>query len=72
MFCKAEVNQIRCINEILAKYEICSGQRINLDKSSIFFSKNAKEEDRKVICEELRGVKEQKTQQVLRASFSHW
>lgn len=37
LFCKAENEQIVCIQEILAKYEEASRQEINLAKSSIFF-----------------------------------
>lgn len=56
LFCKAEANQVQSIRDILTLYESCSGQKINLDKSSIFFSRNTKKEQKEAICEVLPGV----------------
>lgn len=41
LFCEADVDQIKCLKAILQDYEQCSGQQVNLLKSSIFFSKNS-------------------------------
>ncbi|KAL0326613.1 UNVERIFIED_CONTAM: putative mitochondrial protein [Sesamum angustifolium] len=46
IFCQATKEAMRCIRGILEKYERASGQLINLDKSSIFFSSNTTHEDR--------------------------
>lgn len=59
LFCKAEVAQVDCVMEILSTFEACSGQEINLEKSSIFLSKNAGCLLRQEVCSVLRGVKEQ-------------
>lgn len=56
MFCRAEEEQIRCIKSILSKYEACSGQKINLYKSSIFLSRNTEESFKNTICGILLGV----------------
>ncbi|KAK4400699.1 putative ribonuclease H protein, partial [Sesamum angolense] len=46
IFSQATKGAMRCIRGILEKYERASGQLINLDKSSIFFSSNTAHEDR--------------------------
>ena len=40
LFCKASVEESRVLKHILQKYETASGQKINTDKSSIFFNPN--------------------------------
>ena len=40
LFCRARVEDVIKIQEILGKYEVASGQKINSDKTTIFFSKN--------------------------------
>ena len=40
LFCKANSNEGNKLKEILGLYESASGQKINTDKSSIFFSPN--------------------------------
>ncbi|XP_050255150.1 uncharacterized protein LOC126701050 [Quercus robur] len=40
LFCRARVEDVIKIQEILGKYEVASGQKINFDKTTIFFSKN--------------------------------
>ena len=40
LFCRARVKDVLKIQEILGKYEIASGQKINSEKTTIFFSKN--------------------------------
>lgn len=42
-FCRAQVEDVRKIQEILAVYEKASGQKINSDKKNLFFSKNLPE-----------------------------
>lgn len=37
LFCRAKLNDIKSIQEILGKYEKALGQKINLDKTTLFF-----------------------------------
>jgi hypothetical protein len=46
LFCKANLTEWNKIQEVLEVYERASGQKINRDKTSIFFSKNTKEASR--------------------------
>ncbi len=52
LFAEAEQRESRTLLEILKLYEESSGQKINMRKTSIFFSKNTKEEKR----EELKNL----------------
>lgn len=52
----AELDQVRCITQILEDYEVCSGQKVNLIKSSLFFRKNVQQQIRRQICQELDGI----------------
>lgn len=56
LFCKANVRQVQCIKRIISQYELCSGQKINMDKSTIFFSKSTNEASKQTICDLLNGV----------------
>ena len=40
LFCQARVGDIEKIQELLGKYERASGQKINSDKTTLFFSRN--------------------------------
>lgn len=40
LFCQADTDQIKKIKQVLEEYEVCSGQKINMAKSSLFFNKN--------------------------------
>ena len=40
VFCRARVSDVEKIQEILGKYERASGQKINSDKTTLFFSNN--------------------------------
>ncbi|WOG84407.1 hypothetical protein DCAR_0103590 [Daucus carota subsp. sativus] len=42
LFCKATMEETREIKTILQKYELCSGQAINFQKSGIYFSANVR------------------------------
>ncbi|XP_041004066.1 uncharacterized protein LOC121249421 [Juglans microcarpa x Juglans regia] len=42
MFCQANTEELNCVLNILNLYERASGQVLNKEKSSIFFSKNTK------------------------------
>lgn len=50
LFCKVEVEEGERIQEILALFEKASGQKVNFDKSSIFFSTNTHVAVRDEIC----------------------
>lgn len=43
LFCKADTKHIQCLKQILQKFEVSSGQKVNLEKSFVFFSKNTRE-----------------------------
>ena len=38
LFCKATTNEIKCIQNILTEYELASGQQVNRQKTTLFFS----------------------------------
>ena len=44
LFCKAGAKDSRILKQILQTYEEASGQKINTEKSSIFFSPNTSQE----------------------------
>ena len=46
LFCDAKLEECRNLLNILNLYEQSSGQKINMDKTSIFFSKNTKDNTR--------------------------
>ena len=46
VYCKASEQESRELSTILHKYEEAAGQKVNTEKSSVFFSKNTKEETR--------------------------
>ena len=39
LFCKAELKELQIIQNLLKKYELASGQKINTDKNTLFFGK---------------------------------
>lgn len=45
------------MKQILEDYEICFGQKVNMEKSLIFFSKNAPHQLKEQICSELYEIK---------------
>jgi hypothetical protein len=53
LFIKASVEGAHAVNDLLDKYCQASGQRINLDKSSVFFSKGCSEACRQVVKDAL-------------------
>jgi hypothetical protein len=56
LFCKANSVQWRRLTRILDKYEATSRQKLNQDKTSIFFSRNTSMEKREEIIR-LSGLK---------------
>lgn len=59
VFCKATVQQASLLRQIIAKYGAGSGQEVNLDKSSVLFSKNITSESKEGIWAVLQGIKVQ-------------
>jgi hypothetical protein len=55
---KADVSNVACLQEILKVYEACSGQKINMEKSSILFSPSTKLIDREQIKQKLQLASE--------------
>jgi ribonuclease HI len=51
LFCRANILQWNNLADILKKYEVASGQKMNNDKTSVFFSKNTSLEERSRILE---------------------
>lgn len=56
LFCEAIDKGAQTMKRVLSEYEVCSGQCINYEKSTIFFSSNTSERDRVVVSRTL-GVK---------------
>ena len=56
VFCKANESNAQKLKEILHQYKESSGQSINLEKSSVIFNKNIKNDQKKKICEILGGI----------------
>ncbi|KAG7544019.1 Ribonuclease H domain [Arabidopsis thaliana x Arabidopsis arenosa] len=52
LFAEASVTQIRVIRKVLEKFCEASGQKVSLEKSKIFFSKNVHRDLEKLISEE--------------------
>lgn len=63
IFCKASGEEAGHLRTILEVYERASGQKINVEKSSIFFSRNVKEVQKGVLAE-LQGMR-----QVLQSTY---
>ena len=57
LYCQATNDEVRTILEVLQLYAVSSGQCINMEKFSVYFSSNV-EEDRRQWIKELLGVKE--------------
>ena len=51
LFCKANSQECQQLIEILHLYEAASGQKINTNKSSVFFSANTEEEKKNEVLE---------------------
>ncbi|KAH1072990.1 hypothetical protein J1N35_025318 [Gossypium stocksii] len=49
LFGEATIRGATLLKGVLRKYRTCSGQCVNFDKSTVFFSKNTSEEDRCLI-----------------------
>jgi hypothetical protein len=62
---KATRESAKSMQNILQLYEVCSGQTINFDKSSVMFSENAKVARRKHVLEELHIRAEARTEEYL-------
>lgn len=52
LFYRSTKSQWQSLTNVLRRYEEASGQRLNLDKTSIFFSRNSALEDKKAILED--------------------
>ncbi|KAL0004281.1 hypothetical protein SO802_011842 [Lithocarpus litseifolius] len=49
LFCKANTGECQELKRILQRYETASGQKINTDKSSVFFSPNTHQDTKETI-----------------------
>ena len=57
IYCKASGQESKELQTILQKYEEVVGQRINTEKSSIFFSQNTNEDTKKEVKEILGAMR---------------
>ena len=62
---KATRESAKSLQNILQLYEVCSGQTINYDKSSVMFSANTRAADRKSVLDELHIRVEAMTEKYL-------
>lgn len=53
IFCRATTEEGQSLLDLLAKYKRASGQKINLNKSQIFFSKNVIQYNKSLIFQKL-------------------
>lgn len=53
IFCRETTEERQSLLDLLAKYEMASGQKINSSKSQIFFSKNVIQYNKSLICQKL-------------------
>nr|XP_027115579.1 uncharacterized protein LOC113733407 [Coffea arabica] len=58
VFCKASKQEAEKLIMILKEYEEATGQFINLEKSSVFFSKNTMPAVRSEVCQALGSIKQ--------------
>lgn len=55
---EANEKNAQAVNDILEKYEVCSGQVINKDKSAILFSKNTNQRQKRQMMD-IMGITEE-------------
>ena len=60
LFCKAKDQECQTLVDILNSYEATSGQKINTDKSSVFFSPNSPQEKKESILNILGPMQDSK------------
>ncbi|KAK9987792.1 hypothetical protein SO802_028031 [Lithocarpus litseifolius] len=65
IYCKAFGQESKELQIILQKYEEATGQRINTEKSSIFFSQNTDEETKKEVREILGAMQDTQSKKYL-------
>ncbi|XP_075633561.1 uncharacterized protein LOC142606033 [Castanea sativa] len=68
LFCRATMEEVRCISDTLQLYAAASGQCISFEKSSVYFSSNTKRVQREAIKNEL-GVKEEWDRELIETKF---
>jgi hypothetical protein len=51
LFCKTKVPELLCLQKVLEIYEKVSEQKLNKEKTSLFFSRNTNMEDRRNILQ---------------------
>jgi hypothetical protein len=62
---KASKESAKTLQNILQQYEVCSGQTINFDKSSVMFSRNTSKKMKNEVLRELKISEEAKTERYL-------
>ncbi|GER46309.1 retrotransposon reverse transcriptase [Striga asiatica] len=66
IFCEANTSQAVCLLQILHKYQLFTSQRVNMEKSLAFFSKNTPAATQQSICQTLQGITVQRSSRYLR------
>lgn len=66
LFCKAKDQECQALVNILNRYEAASRQKINIDKSSVFFSLNTPQEIRESIVNTLGPMQDSRHNKYLR------
>lgn len=66
VYCKARKEEAIKVLELLHIYEKESGQKVNLEKSSVFFSTNVISYNRSMICHELHMIEASEQSKYLR------
>lgn len=70
LFCKANTQECQKLIEILKLYEVALSQKINIDKSSIFFSHNTPQQLRDDVFNTLGPYARITAQQILGAALN--
>ena len=58
IFCRAKATEATQLMKVLNVYGRASGQLINKEKSSVFFSKNVKERQKEEVLKVLEGMQQ--------------
>lgn len=54
LYCKAETEEASKVIQLLNVYEMASGHKININKSTVFFSANVIPYNKGLVCQELQ------------------
>ena len=72
IFCRVSLEDFRTQSSILHLYKQASGQKLNQEKTALFFSSNTSQDVRNVICIELRTSSTGKYWEIPRITAYYW